>query len=124
MCLMAILYAVPFVLFLGIPLTLVLQRIERLKWWPLGLIGATAGGVFAGSAGPGGGEGFSSGGNWYGKYVDFIIDGDPTIYGWLSYLQSVGAFALHGLVGASAFYLVWVHCPNNSSKPTPLRGAA
>ena len=126
MCLIAVLYAVPFVIFLGVPLTLLLHRIGRLKWWPLALVGATAGAVFIGWNGPGGGAGFSSGGNWYGKYVDFIVDGKPTFYGWLSYLQSVASFALHGLAGATAYYLVWVRRmgPNNSPNTAPLRGAA
>ena len=126
MCLMAVLFAIPFVVLIGIPSALLLQRAGRLKWWPLALIGAAAGAVFAGWSGPGGDAGFSSGGNWYGKPVDFVVNGEPTFYGWLSYLQSVAAFALHGLAGATAFFHSWVCSmgPNNSFKPNPLRGSA
>lgn len=126
MSLMAVTFAVPFVLLLGIPLTLLLQRLGRLKWWPLAIVGLLAGAIFAGWSGPGGDSGFSSGGNWYGKPVDFVVDGEPTLYGWLSYLQSVAGFGLHGLAGATAFYLVWARWmgPNNSFKPKPLRGSA
>jgi hypothetical protein len=126
MCLMAAIFSIPFVLLLGVPLTLLLQRSGHLKWWPLALAGAAAGAIFAGWSGPGSDPGFSSGGNWYGKPVDFVVNGEPTFYGWLSYLRSVAAFALHGLAGATAFYLVWVRSmgPNNSFKPNPLRGSA
>ncbi|PPU92843.1 hypothetical protein XhyaCFBP1156_20945 [Xanthomonas hyacinthi] len=125
MSLMAVLFAAPFVLVLGVPLTIFLHRTQRLRLWPLALAGAIAGGIFIGWRGPGYGTGFSSGGNWYGKYVDFVIDGEPTLYGWLSYLQSIAGFALHGLVGATVFYLVWARWmgPNNSFKPKPLSGS-
>lgn len=126
MCFFTVLFAVPFVVLLGIPLSLLLHRTGIFKWWPLALAGAIAGGIFAGWSGPGSSPGFSSGGNWYGKSVSFIIDGEPTFYGWLNYLQSVATFAIHGFIGASAYYYAWVRSigPNNSSKPTSLRGAA
>ena len=125
-CLMSIAFALPFVLAIGVPLALLLQKSGRMGWAPVALAGALAGAAFAGWNLPGGDPGYSSGGNWYGKAVDFIVEGKPTLYGWLNYVQSVVAFGLHGLAGASAFYLVWVRSmgPNNSSKPTPLRGAA
>ncbi|MCL1635485.1 hypothetical protein M2650_12720 [Luteimonas sp. SX5] len=123
---MAMFFAVPFVLLLGIPLTLVLYRLGRLKWWPLALAGTIAGGLFVGWRGPGSDKGASSGGNWYGSYRDFVVDGEPTFYGWLSYLQSVTILALHGLIGATVFYFVWVRWmrPNNAFTPSPLRGSA
>jgi hypothetical protein len=126
MLLMAVVFAVPFVVLLGIPLTLLLQRIGYLKWWCLAAVGALAGAIFAGWSGPGGDPGFSSGGNWYGRSVDFVVNGKPTLYGWLSYVQSVAAFAFHGLAGATAFFIVWVRRmgPNNSFKPMPLRDTA
>jgi len=122
---MSVVFAVPFVLLLGLPLTATLQRVGYLNWWRLAIVGAIAGGLFAGWNGPGGNEGFSSGGGWYGKYVDFVVNGEPTFYGWLNYLRSVAGFALHGFAGGTLFYMVWsrLMAPNNSSKPTPLRGA-
>ena len=125
-CFMSVVLALPFVMAIGIPLALLLQKTGQIGWVPMALAGTFAGAAFAGWNLPGGDPGYSSGGNWYGKSVDFIVEGQPTLYGWLNYIQSVVAFGLHGLAGASAFYLVWVRGmgSNNSSKPTPLRDAA
>ena len=121
-----VLFAIPFVLFLGIPFSLFLRKFGRLRWWPLALTGAMAGTLLVGWDAPGGDPGFSSGGNWYGRYVDFVVAGEPTLYGWLRYFQSILAFAAHGFFGATAYYLVLVGAmrPNGSFKPTPLRSAA
>ena len=126
MSFLVMVFAVPFVLLLGVPLTLLLHRLGRLKWWPLCIAGTLAGAAFAGWSGPGSDLGSSYGGNWYGSHVEFVVNGQPTLYGWLSYLQSVAAFSLHGLAGATVFFLVWRHHlgPDNSSKPNPLRGSA
>ena len=119
-------FSVPFVLFVGAPATLALTHYGKLGWWPLALIGSIAAAAPAALSGPGGSPGYSSGGNWHGKHVDFVVNGEPTIYGWLSHLESICFFGLHGLVGATAFYFVWCRSmgPNNSFKPNPLRGSA
>ena len=120
------LFAIPFVLFVGIPATLFLAHRGTLRWWPLALIGFVAASIPTVFSGPGGSPGYSSGGNWRGNYVDFVINGEPTIYGWLNHIQSMLFFGLHGLVGATVFYVLWRRNmgPNNSLKPAPLRGAA
>lgn len=51
--------------------------------------------------------GSSSGGNWYGTPVHFVVDGQKTLYGWLSYAQNVLFFGVHGLAGGLAFFFVW-----------------
>jgi hypothetical protein len=110
------LFAIPFVLFLGIPATLFLAHLGKLRWWLLALIGFVAASIPTVISGPGGSPGYSSGGNWHGRYVDFVINGEPTIYGWLNHIQSVFFFGLHGLVGATVFYVLWRRSmgPNNS----------
>ena len=120
------LFAIPFVLFIGIPATLLLAHRGKLGWRLLALIGFVAAATPVAISGPGGSPGYSSGGNWHGKYVDFVVNGEPTLYGWLNHIESIFFFGLHGLVGATVFYALWRRSmgPNNSFKPTPLRGAA
>jgi hypothetical protein len=125
LCAMSLIFAAPFILLLGLPLMLVLVKARFFRWWPMALVGTLAGSVMAGWRGPGSDPGTSYGGSWYGQYRQFVIDGEPTFYGWLNYAQSLTTFALHGLIGATAMYWAWRRLsPNNSSKPTPLRGAA
>jgi len=120
------LVALPFVLLLGIPLALFLKRQGQFRWKWLALAGFAAAALPVALLGPGAGPGFSSGGNFHGRLVDFVVDGKPTIWGWLQWAQSTTYFGLHGVLAASAFWFVLRHsmAPNNSSKPTPLRGAA
>lgn len=119
-------FAVLFVLFIGVPAALLLAHYGKLRWWPLASIGFFAAGLPVALSTPGGGPGYSSGGSWYGKHVDFIVNGEPTLYGWLNYIQSVFFFGLHGLAGATVFYIILRRSmgPNNSFKPMPLRGTA
>jgi hypothetical protein len=124
--LFAAVVAVPFVLLIGIPSALLLRRFGHLRWLQLAAIGFVTAALPIAANLPGGGSGYSSGGNFYGRVVDYVVAGEPTIWGWLSYAQSVLFFGLHGLIGASVFYLVWRRSmgPNNSFKPNPLRGSA
>ena len=60
-----------------------------------------------------------SGGEWK------LIDGMPTKAGWVDYLWATGTAGLLGALGGIAFCLAYRSLSaNNSSKPTPLRGAA
>ena len=123
---MTALFALPFVLLIGTPAALLLARYGKLRWLPLALIGFIAAALPVAVSGPGTDPGFSSGGNWHGKRVDFVVNGDPTLYGWLNHIESTLYFGLHGLIGATVFYWVWRRSmgPNNSFKPKPLRGSA
>ena len=124
----AAIIAIPFIVLIGIPSFLILRRLHRLSWLSLaatGIFGAALPlAIFGWPANRY--SGYSSGGNWHGRSVEFFVNGVPTIYGWLGYAQGIMQFALHGLVGALVFYFVWrrVNDPNNSFKPTSLRGAA
>ena len=108
--LLAAMIAIPFVLFVGIPSFVLLRRYGRLSWLTLGATGLLAGILPVALYGPGASHGSSYGGNWHGDYVDFVVNGEPTVYGWLSYLQSMFLFGIHGLAGALVFLLVWRHC--------------
>ena len=106
------LFATGFVLALGIPLFLILRRINRATWPLVSAAGFTAGAIPVAiyswplwSSSKGSYSGYS-GGNWHGKYVEFTRDGEHTIYGWFSYAESVLMFGVHGLAGAIVFYCV------------------
>jgi hypothetical protein len=124
--LFAALFSAPFVVAIGIPSLLLLRHFNRLSWLSLGSIGFIAAAIPFAIYGWSDYSGYSSGGNWYGTPVDFVINGQKTLYGWLNYAQSILFFGLHGLAGALVFFFVWRRGlgPNNSFKPKPLRGSA
>lgn len=96
------------VLILGIPTFLLLRRFNRLDRASLAVAGFMLGALpVAVLSYPRRLEGYSSGHNWHGKYVEIYINGVPTKYAWLSYGESALYFGLHGFVGALTFYAVW-----------------
>ena len=118
--LFAALFAAPFVVVIGIPALLLLRRVNRLSWLSLGIVGFIVAALPFAFSGWSDSVGYSSGGNWYGTPVDFVVNGQKTIYGWLSYFQSIIFFGLHGLAGALAFYFTWRRSlgPNYAIKVT------
>jgi hypothetical protein len=97
-----------FVLVLGIPAFLLLRRKRRDGWLSLSLTGFLVGALpFALLSWPKEMPGYTSGGNWHGRYVEFYHLGAPTEYGWHSYVESVAVFGIHGLIGALTFFAVW-----------------
>lgn len=109
---LVVFYAVPFVVLIGVPLSVLLHAVGRVRWWPLAGVGALAGGLFGVAWLPIGGLEFSASERWFGHCVDLAVDGRLTIFGWIRHLQPVGIMALHGLVGATAYYLAWQRVPD------------
>lgn len=101
--------AVPFVVLIGVPSFLILRHLHRVSWLTLtatGVLGAALpSAIFSWPVGRY--SGYSSGGTWHGRYVEFFVNGVPTFYGWLSYAEGTMQFALHGLAGALVFLFVW-----------------
>lgn len=95
------------VLTLGIPAFLLLQRLRLLNRFSLAATGSFLGSLPMAFSWPCALEGYSAGQNWHGTYVETYINGAPTMYAWLTFAEGVLFFALHGLVGATAFYAVW-----------------
>lgn len=101
------LVATPFVICIGVPSLFILQYFKKLSLLSFGLIGFIASALPIAILGWSEYSGYSSGGNWYGTHVDFVINGQKTFYGWLNYAQSVLFFGLHGLAGGLIFFFVW-----------------
>jgi len=103
-------FAAIHLLLLGIPVFLVMWKKNWLSATRIALAGFLVGMLFPLIVGwprnePGSGS--WSSGYFYGPNRDFVIDGVTTIYGWLSYVQSVVIYGLHGVAGALAFYFTW-----------------
>ena len=105
--LLAALFSVPFVVVLGIPAFILLRHINCVSPAPLSAVGFVAAAVPFGIFGWSECQGCSSGGNWYGTPVDFVLNGHRTYYGWLEYFQGIVFYGIHGLVGALAFLVAW-----------------
>ena len=111
------------VITLGIPAYFLLRWRGLLRWWSALLTGFVLGAVPAGIfswplryASPGS---YASANG-----IDTMVNGVPTMAGWLQYLGGVSFFGACGLVAAAAFCVVRGMSPNNSFKPMPLRGTA
>ena len=107
-----------YTLVIGVPIFFLLKYYDRLSWTSVTLAGIVAAAVpdalFSWPLWTDY-SGYTSGGNWYGHYVEFIKDGVFTVYGWIRYVEEVFWFGIHGLVGAAVFYYVWLrHTPNKS----------
>lgn len=100
------LFAMPFVVLIGIPAALLLRHHPR-RGWRLATIGFVAAALPMLFAVPAGTPGSFSGGTVLGSYRELIVDGVPTIWGWVNYLYSASFFGLHGLIGALVFHHAW-----------------
>ena len=52
-------------------------------------------------------RGYSFSAHFLGQYRDLVVDGMPTIWGWLSFGQDSVNFAIHGAVGAVVYGIAW-----------------
>ncbi|QNA87406.1 hypothetical protein G4G28_01005 [Massilia sp. Dwa41.01b] len=105
---MTIAVAAAVVLVGGVPIFLVMRKLDWLSWPSLALAGLLAGALpVAALFWPRPLGDYSDGHNWHGVYVDTYIAGQPTTYAWLSYGEEILRFGCHGLVGALVFYGVW-----------------
>jgi len=95
-------------LFLGLPTFWALHRAARVTALNMALAG-----FFIGSLGvalllwPVGQGGGSFSATWHGEFREFTVNGRPTLFGWLHYLEVVSLYGTHGLASALVFYSVW-----------------
>lgn len=95
---------------LGTPLCLALYRLKWLRWWSAMLAGLVLASIPIGIQ------------SWPvrhtaadvsisvirgGKIVPTVINGVPTLAGWLDYAWGVGTYAALGALGGLVFWLIW-----------------
>jgi hypothetical protein len=96
---------------LGAPLFMILHRLGRVRWWTSILTGFVIGAVPAGIL-------FwpmhHTFGNVVtitefrgGQQVKILVNGVPTLAGWLEYAQHILMYAATGVVGGLVFWLLW-----------------
>jgi len=95
---------------LGLPIAVLLHRLRRIHWWTglLGgfLCGALPTALWSWPLRFPELQGNSS--QWDGeRIVETMVDGVPTTYGWLVYIQEFSFYGAFGAVGGLAFWLVW-----------------
>lgn len=104
-----------YVVLLGAPAYLVLRHFNLIRWWSALLAGFILGAVpVAVFTWPLNYSGLKTSATIDG--VETIINGVPTMAGWIQYIQGVSFFGVCGVVAALAFWLV---APNKSLKRVP-----
>lgn len=107
-------------LLIGLPMFLLLRRAGRLSAITLSMVGFFAGTLLMGVAGwpwRGGTPGSSYSTNWHGRFVEMEKDGVPTLYGWLSWMESTAIFGLAGIASALAFWYGWRYFQRRAQGP-------
>jgi hypothetical protein len=102
---------------LGIPAYLLLRWRRALRWWSALLsgfiLGAVPVGIFSWPlryAGPGSSASVNG--------VETMVDGIPTMAGWLQYLGGISFFGACGALAVAAFWVARGMSPNNSLERT------
>ncbi len=111
-----------FVLILGLPAYLLLRYFRKVSWWSTLLSGfclsAIPAGIFTWPLRYAGAGSYSSVNG-----VETMVDGVPTIAGWLQFIEGVLFFGGLGFVAALAFWFV-APAPNKLSQQNAESGAA
>lgn len=98
-----------FVIVLGLPAYFLLKHIKRVTWWTTVVSGffiaATPVAIFLWPYGSPGSSASSNG-------VDTMINGVPTLAGWLDYIKVVLFFGVIGWASAFVFWLQYRPCAN------------
>jgi hypothetical protein len=96
---------------MGAPLFLGLYRLSWLRWWTCALagfvIGAVPEGIRIWPMRHVGGNVVTVSVMRGGKMVQTLVNGVPTLAGWLDYATSVLTYAAVGVAGGLVFWLLW-----------------
>lgn len=107
-------------LLIGLPLFLLLRRVGRLSAATLSIVGFFAGALLVSVMGwpwRGGTPGSSYSTSWHGRFVEMEKDGMPTVYGWLSWMESTAIYGLAGVASALAFWYSWRYFQRRAEGP-------
>lgn len=98
-----------YVVVLGIPAFLLLRWRKAIRWWSATVVGFLLGCLpVAFSLWPVDADLRTTQSHWDGgKMVQTVVDGVPTLAGWLSYANAVAGMGAFGTVGGLAFWVVW-----------------
>ncbi|WP_029919107.1 hypothetical protein [Nevskia soli] len=119
-----------FVILLGVPSFLLLLRLGQPTFLAAGLTGFFVAAMpLAILSWPSQQGMTSSGGNWFGRQVEFYVSGVPTLYEWLSFADGLLRLGFYGLISALVFFAVWRKrlygrafcCASQSSHSRPSR---
>jgi hypothetical protein len=103
-----------YVIVLGVPAFLILRWRNAIRWWSATGVGFVLGCLpVAYSLWPYDTDSTSS--HWTTGMVATVIDGVPTLAGWIRYAKMVGLFGMFGAVGGIAFWLVWHSMRSNNA---------
>jgi hypothetical protein len=118
------------VLVLGLPGFLALRKLNAIRWWSTVGTGFLLGCIpIAVWAWPLKYPGLSSS-HWDGeKMVQTMVDGVPTVQGWLSYVEGVLYMGIFGAISGLGFWLIWrrnetqQRAPSDRHRPAGAAGA-
>jgi len=124
---MALAVSAGHVLILGVPTFIVLKWRDVIRWWSSALSGFVLGCLPVGIWSwpllyP---ELKTSSSHWDGeKMVQTMIDGVPTVAGWISYTKGFLFMGAFGAMGGVAFWLVWRALRPNSTPHSDARATS
>ncbi|MGK0248062.1 MAG: hypothetical protein ACI910_000790 [Oleispira sp.] len=52
-------------------------------------------------------EGYSAGENYYGTYRSTFVGGSRTIWGWVTLIEELVTYGIHGIIGATIFHKIY-----------------
>jgi len=102
---------------LGLPVFLWLRRRGKANGWTSALAGFVIGCLPMSVFGfPSRSQiNYSYSANMWGRLRELVVEGAPTLWGWVSYAESLATFGACGAAAGLAFWLAWHHADQPSS---------
>ncbi|WP_158678928.1 hypothetical protein [Pseudoalteromonas sp. T1lg75] len=106
--LMNLLIATTVIIIIGLPVYLILQRLNSNTTFKVSLVGFLIPVIILCIIYLTNSDysGYSAGENYYGTYRKTFIDGKRTFWGWVKVFESLVTYGVHGIVGAIVFHKI------------------